>query len=151
MSKPHIHRKANGGSANFTGSQVLEELGNALCRIRQEDRLTWADMDVVLGKSDRAAHYADGSATMDVVTYYRARAHWNGRFTGGADRLLEAHELTNGHSAQSAILRTALALATALEDGELTDEEIRGARSSLENARDAIDGLLQRLSPRSAA
>jgi hypothetical protein len=45
----------------------------------------------VLGKSeDSAAHYCDGSATMDAVTFGRGKKEWGSRFTGYFDRLCEA-------------------------------------------------------------
>jgi hypothetical protein len=55
------------------------------------------------------------------------------------------------HKAQSAILKAALALSVALEDGELTDAEIRANRSTLERAKDAIDAQLARLGPKERA
>ena len=63
MSAPSIHGKVVPASA------ILTALGDALSRIRQEDRLTWADLGAVLGKSeDQAAKYADGSAENGFAT-----------------------------------------------------------------------------------
>lgn len=145
MSNPTIHGK----NRPVTASMVLAALGNALSSIRSEDGLTWVEMGQLLGKSDdQAAKYADGSAEMGVTTFYRGKDLWNGRFTGLADKLLEKPEHHDAHKAQTAILKAALALANALEDGELTEAEIHANRSTLENARDAIDRQLCRLKPR---
>lgn len=147
MSGPTIHGKV------IPASAILTALGDSLSRIRQEDRLTWADVDAVLGRSeDQAAKYADASAEMGAVAIYRAKLAWNGRFTGAADKLVaDAAEAPDPQSAQSCILRAALALSTALEDGDLSDAEIRAHRSTLEQSRDAIDALLGRLTPRGVA
>jgi hypothetical protein len=130
--------------------RIIDALGSALLRIKQEDELTWPDMGAAIGKSDdRAALYASGAATMDVVTYYRAKQAFNGRFTGEADKLVDgARGVVDPHQAQSCILRATLALSVALEDGDLTDSEIAANRTNLVNARDAIDGLLCRLAPK---
>jgi hypothetical protein len=149
VSSPSIH----GRRPVVSASTILEELGDALSRIRQEDRLTWSDIGAVLGKSeDQAAKYADASAEMGVVALYRAKQAWNGRFTGAADKLVtDVSPEPDAQTAQSCILRAALALSTALEDGKLTDAEIRANRSTLEMSRDAIDGLLARLGPKAGA
>lgn len=146
MSKPQFH------GVFVPGSVIGTALGDALSRIRQEDRLTWAALGEVLGKSeDQVAKYADGSATMDVAAYYRGKAYWNGRFTGEADRIVEkARGEACGHQAQSALLKAALALSVALEDGELTVAEVAASRSTLEAAKDAIDAQLARLKPKAA-
>jgi hypothetical protein len=148
MTTPTIH----GINSVVSASAVREALGDSLSRIRQEDRLTWSDIGAVIGKSeDQAAKYADGTAEMGVVSYYRAKAAWNGRFTGCADKMVgDASDTVTAHQTQSRVLHAALALSLALEDGELSDAEIRANRSTLENARDAIDGLLSRLTPRVA-
>lgn len=146
MTKPRIH------GVLVSSSAIGTALGDALSRIRQEDRLTWAAMGEVLGKSeDQVAKYADGSATMDVATFYRGKAHWNGRFTGLADQIVEeARGEACGQHAQSQILKAAFALSVALEDGKVTVEEVRANRTTLVNARDAIDAQLARLAPRVA-
>lgn len=149
MSAPLIH-----GSHRFVpASDIRAALGDALSRIRQEDRLTWVDMGDALGKSDdQAAKYADGSAEMGVVAFYRAKTLWNGRFSDGADKLVGDNTVQiTAHYAQSCILKAALALSEALEDGELTDQEIFANRTALQASRDAIDAILGRLSPRDVA
>lgn len=134
-------------------SRIVEVLGNSLSRIKQEDGLTWVDVGAAIGKSDdRAALYAAGQATMDVVTFYRAKQAWNGRFTGDADKLIEnARGTVDARHTESCILKAALSLSVALEDGEVDDAEIQANRSTLINARDAIDTLLSRLAPRNVA
>lgn len=149
MNAPLIHGHRKAASA----SDILEALGDALSRIRQEDRLTWSDLGRILGKSDdQAAKYADGTAEMGAVALFHAKAAWGDRFTGGINALLyECHGVPDGRSTQVTILKAALALSVALEDGELTDTDIRKNRSALERARDAIDDQLARLGPKEQA
>lgn len=148
MSEPPIHGKRR----VITASMVLTALGDALMQIKSEDGLTWGDLGVILGKSeDQAAKYAEGSAEMGAYALYRAKMAWNGRFTGKADRLIgEASDPVDAQLAQSRILKAALALSVALEDGDLSIAEVQSNRSTLENARDAIDAQLARLGVRAA-
>lgn len=138
----------------FSASSVLDGLGEALTTIRREDKLTFGDIAAVLGVSeDQAARYCAGSATMNAVTFFRGKREWNGRFTGAADRLCEHHR--NGHGRDrargSAVLKAALALSVALEDDEeITPDEVRANRATIEQARDALDELLRKLSPKIA-
>lgn len=133
----------------FSASAVLDALGDALTAIRREDRLTFADIAAELAKSeDQAAKYCAGSQAMDVVTFARAKRRWNGRFTGGLDRLCEAGRERGDadRTRQSKVLKAALALSIALEDdGEISPEEVRQNRATIENARDALDELLRKL------
>jgi len=148
MSTPRFH----GSTRALSASQILEAAGNALGRIRQEDGLKWADIGAVLGKSeDQAAKYADGSAEMGLVAYIRAKIVFNGRFTGELDELIgKTKPNEDGQQAQSCILKAALALSVALEDGDLSVAEVRANRATLEAARDAITAQLARLTPRAA-
>lgn len=147
-----MSRASTAKSRVVTASMIRTALGDALCRIRAEEGMTWAELGEELGKSDdQAAKYCDATAEMSVTTFYRAKQRWNGRFTGAADKLVtDAAPEQDAQSAQSCILRAALALSTALEDGNLTDAEIRAHRSTLETSKDAIDALLSRLTPRAA-
>lgn len=149
MSAPHFHGKPR----PITASSVLETIGDALLSIKIEDRLRWVDIGEVLGRSDdQAAKYADGSAAMDIVAFAKGKETWGSRFTGGFEKLIFATAPgLDGYQAQSCILKAALALSVALEDGKLTDDEIRANRSTLERARDAIDGQLSRLGPKERA
>jgi hypothetical protein len=145
MNAPLIH----GLPRRVSASDLLDALANDLSEIRRIDKMTWVELGQVLGRSDdQAAKYADGTATMDWVSYKRGELAWGTRFTGSVDRLLEksAHTV-NAHQAQSCVLRAALALAEALEDGELTVPEIRDNRAVLEKAKEAIEGQLGRLGP----
>jgi len=150
VTAPSIH----GFRPVLTASAVRQALGDELSLIRQQDGLTWADIGEVLGKSeDQAAKYADGSAEMGVVAYAKAKKQWNGRFTGGLDRLIHdaRGELAEtDREREGDILAAALALSKALADGEITHSEIRTNRKTLEHARDAIDDLLSRLPVRAA-
>lgn len=132
----------------YSASNAVEALAKALTEIKHEDGLTDADIGAVLGKSeDMAAKYRTGLATMDFITFGRGKHYWNGRFTGHFDRLCAdsrpgAH---CDHAGQSTILKAALALSVALEDGLVDREEVRANRSTLENARDAIEAQLAKL------
>lgn len=134
----------------ITASNVLEAIADDLSLIKSEDRLRWVDIAEVLGVGDdQAAKYADGSAAMNVVAFAKGKAAWNGRFTGSLDKLVQrAAPVGTAYAAQSCILKAALALSVALEDGELTVDEVRANRSTLESARAAIDGQLARLMPK---
>lgn len=146
MNKPLIH----GNRRPITASMFREAVADRLSAIRQEDKMTWAEVGHVLGRSeDQAAKYADASAEMGFVAYGFAKMAWGKRFTGKVDALIEgASEPVNGHQAQSCVLRAALALAEALEDGDLTVQEIRDNRSTLEKAQDAIAAQLARIGPK---
>jgi len=136
--------------AVFSASFAVEAIARSLSRIKSEDGLTFADLGAILGKSgDQAAKYCDGSATMDVVTFGRAKREWNGRFTGKFDRLCEESRPVAMHprECESSILKAALALSIALADGELTPQEVLANRSTLENAKDAILSVLGTLGP----
>lgn len=133
----------------FSASSVLDVIAEALSAIRRDDRLTFADMAAVLGKSeDQAAKYCAGSAVMDAVTFARAKREWNGRFTGPLDRLCHDSRPTADadRARQSKVLKAALALSIALEDdGEISPDEVRANRATIENARDALEDLLRKV------
>lgn len=133
----------------FSASSVLDTIATALTTIRLEDGLTFADIGAVIGKSeDQAAKYCAGSATMDAIAYNRARREWNGRFDGGMQRLCYDSRPTADadRMRQSKVLKAALALSIALEDDdEITPNEVRVNRGTIEQARDALDELLRKL------
>lgn len=145
MGKPSIHGKR----PVFSASKVLEAIGAELAAIKAEDHLTWSDVGAILGVSeDQAAKYADGSATMNVVTYARGKREWNGRFTGSLERLCEMTRPggDSDREKESKVLKAALALSVALsDDDQITPEEIRHNRATIEAARDALDQLLRKL------
>ncbi|KKC25806.1 hypothetical protein [Sphingomonas sp. SRS2] len=136
----------------FSASTVLEELAEALRAIKKADGLTDLDLAAVLGRSeDQALKYRNADAEMGVIAFARARREWNGRFTGGLDRLIaETRPVADADRAHgSKVLKAALALSIALEDNNQIDaHEIRANRCALEQARDALDELLRR--PRAA-
>lgn len=137
----------------LTSSRIVEALGDDLLRIKSEDRMSWVDIGEVLGcGDDQAARYAAGHATMNVVAYTRGRLVWGSRFTGSVDNLVTVGKQTpDGRQTQTCILRAAMQLSVALEDGELTVAELRANRSTLEAAKDAIEAQLGRLTPREVA
>lgn len=135
----------------FSASAVMDAVGDALLAIRREDGLTYDDMAATMGMSaDMVARYCAGSAAMGLVTYARCRREWNGRFDGALDRLCHDSRPNKrgSRNVQSAVVKAAFAIAQALEDdGEISAKEVRDNRATLEDARDAIDGLLRSLSP----
>ena len=134
----------------FSASAALEAAGRALNEIKSQDRLTWSDVGAILGKSDdMAAKYADGSASMDFITFYRGKREWNGRFTGYIDRLcVDSRPGTvDDRHGQCTILEAALALSVALTDGDISPEEVRANRQTPENAKAAIEDQLSKLRP----
>jgi hypothetical protein len=137
-----------GNRTVFSESAVLDAVGSELLAIKAADRLSWDDVAAVLGVSDvQAAKYVDGTAKMSILTYARAKREWNGRFTGALDRLCADTRpgKINDHAATNSILKAALALSVALEDGKVDPEEVRANRATLENARDAIEAQLAKL------
>lgn len=143
MADPTIH----GIRRPVSASDMLNALGDSLSLIRQQDRLTWADVGAVMGKSDdQAAKYADGSATMDVVAFWRAREVWGSRFTGLFDRLGQSATSTDDRHDQTVVLAAALVIARALEgDNTITPDEIRAHRKELEAAHDALGAQLRKI------
>lgn len=140
--------------AVFSASSVLNALGGEIAAIKVSDRLTYADMAAVMGVSeDQVAKYSEGSATMNVVAYARAKREWNGRFSGALDRLIaNTRPVADAdRSCESKILRAALALSIALaDDDRITPDEVRANRATLESAHEAIGMLLAMLAPRAA-
>lgn len=147
MSVPTFHGKF------VSALDILSALGDDLLKIKMGGKLKWAEIGEVLGVSeDQAAKYTDGSAQMGVVAYTRGRIAWNGKFTGSLDRLVEqAGGEIDGHHVLTLIFSAGGEIAKALEDGSLTDEEIRKARKQLEDLRAGIDKLLCRIGPRSVS
>lgn len=145
MTEPRFH----GQTSAYSASRAIEALAKALGEIKAQDRLTYADIGAVLGKSeDQAAKYCDGSATMDAVTLGRGRREWGSRFTGYFDRLCDAGKPSAeaDRLCEAALIRAALALSLALADDNAVDAaEVRSARSVLEDARDALDAQLGKL------
>lgn len=144
------NRAIHGKRAVYSASAALEAAGRALNEIKAQDGLTWADIGAVLGRSeDQAAKYADGTATMDFITFGRGKKEWNGRFTGYFDRLCEDSRAgkIDDRTCESTVLKAVLALSIALEDGDITSEEVRKNRATLEAARDALDVQLAKLRP----
>ena len=146
-SAPTIHGKR----PVYSASTALEAAGRAIAEIKSQDRLTWSDIGAVLGVSeDQAAKYADGSATMSFVTFGRGKREWNGRFTGYFDRLCEDSRpgKLNDHGSLTAVLNAAACLSKALENGEIEPHEVHAHRREMEDAQDAIAGLLSRIGPK---
>jgi hypothetical protein len=61
-------------------SHLLAAIGTALLQIKNEDRLTLADMGSILGRSDEmVAQYIAGEAEMGVTVWFRAQDAWGER------------------------------------------------------------------------
>lgn len=149
MADPTIH----GNRRVFSASAVLDAIASDLSEIKKQDKLTDEDLGRVLGKGDdQAGKYRTGLAEMGIVAFAAGMREWNGRFTGSLFRLCE--ETRPGtvcdHSGQTSILAAALALSKALEDGRITPEEVRECRAILEQAKDAINAQLAKLTVKSA-
>lgn len=147
MADRHFH----GNAATYSATRALDAIAKALGEIKAQDRLTYADLGAILGKSeDQAAKYCDAGATMDAVTFGRGKREWGSRFTGYFDRLCDDGRSTENadRACESAVIRASLALSEALaEDGVIAPEEVRENRSALERARDALDAQLGKLRP----
>ena len=144
MSARHIHTHR----AVFSASNVRAALADAIIEIQHQDNLTDADVGAILGKSaDRVRAYRRCDATMDAETFGRGKMFWNGRFTGYFDRLCVDSRpgKVDDRKAQCTILEAALALSVALADGNVSREEVRANRATLEAARDAIEEQLRKL------
>lgn len=153
MGAQHIHRS----NRRFCVSDALDALGEDIANIRQEDGLTWEDVGRGLGKGkDRAIDYSKGLSDMPVSAFLLGCREWNGRFAGRVLAMIgkrladldSSAQHTTDRAKESSVLKAALALSVALEDDDLSDEEIRANRQTLENASAAIDALLARIGPK---
>lgn len=145
VSSPDQTRASTPRRTAYSASNAVAVLADALGEIKRDDHLTYADIGAVLGKSeDQAAKYADGSATMDVVTFGRGRREWGARFTGLFDMLCEHGRPARGapHKALTTIMEAVCALSRALEDGDFDSADVAGMLTELIEARDAINTLL---------
>lgn len=143
-------RCSTGSKPVFSASAAIECIARALTEIKAQDELTDADIGAVLGKSeDQAAKYRTGLATMDAVTFARGKREWNGRFTGYLDNLcvMSRPGKVDDRQGHTSLLEAALAFSVALQDGEFSPDEVLANRSTLENARDAIEAQLRKLRP----
>lgn len=145
-----MNRTSTGNKPVFSASSVRDTIAETLAAIKEEDGLTYADMGRVMGKSgDRAEAYCNGDfSDMSGFSLLAAWREWNGRFVGPLRTLVEGSRPGGAHcdhAGQSAILKAALAISVALQDGEVDPEEVRANRSTLESARDAIDAQLAKL------
>ncbi|GFE73472.1 hypothetical protein [Novosphingobium sp. TCA1] len=145
-----MNRTSTGNKPVFSASSVRDTIAETLSAIKEEDGLTYADMGRVMGKSgDRAEAYCNGDfSDMSGFSLLAAWREWNGRFVGPLRTLVEGSRPGGAHcdhAGQSAILKAALAISVALQDGEVDPEEVRANRSTLESARDAIDAQLAKL------
>ena len=135
----------------FSASAILDAIACDLAAIKREDRLTYADLGALLGKSeDQAAKYCEGSAEMGIVSFSRAWREWGGRAVGSVQRLCEANRVSvlDDRECESTVLKAVLALSVALGDGNgITPEEVRQNRATLEAARDCINAQLAKLRP----
>ena len=143
-------RQSSAKRSVVSASSILEAVARDLCQIKAEDKLTFADLGRVLGKSeDQAAKYCEATAEMGLTAYAFGKQAWNGRFTGRLDNLLSGDpDATCDRKKASSILRASLAISLMLEDESISDGEIRDNRKTLETARDDIEKLLSRIGPK---
>jgi hypothetical protein len=142
MADPQIH----GRRSSFSASNVLNALGRGLTQIRDGDGLTWKDVGRALGKSeDRAAQYAGGSGDMGVISFLLGCREWNGRFANEALAMIgmKLVPLDRGEVSDrrfSTILAEMMAAWNkALEDGEVTEEELVAMQALLDATGRAVD------------
>lgn len=141
----------HGKPPSFSASNILDTFAADLATIKREDRLTYADLGALLGKSeDQAAKYCEGSAEIGLVAFSRAWREWGGRAVGSVMRLCEHNRpsVVDDRECESTVLKAVLALSVALGDGNgITPEEVRQNRATLEAARDCINAQLAKLRP----
>jgi hypothetical protein len=153
MSDPQIRPRWH----SVPASSVMQAIGDALERIKFEDGLTDADLGAELGKSeDQAARYRAGLAEMPATVLHRALTRWDGRFgaefmalAGGKFVPLEPAD-ANDRELPTRLTRLLLELSVALEDGSLSESELRAMRRAVEEAGQAVDQLRERLKVRAA-
>lgn len=144
-----MHRQSTAIRKPYSASNALSAVAQALSEIKHADGLTWSDIGAVLGKSDdQAAKYAEGSATMDFITFGRARKEWGKRFTCYFDQLCGEGQAPGDCDRRdmASVAVAAAKMAEALEDDGLIDAgEVRAAIKPLSAAFDAIGRQLQKL------
>lgn len=145
-------RASTASRRRVSASAVRQAIADDLMQIKSEDGLTFEDIGRVLGKSaDQAARYCDATASMCAETYAFGREAWNGRFTGRLDSLIQGRpDTTDDRKKHSSILRASLAISLMLEDETIDETEVRDNRKTLEEARDAIEKILSRVTVRAA-
>lgn len=142
---------------SVSSSDMLDSLGDALKRIKAEDGLTDCDLAAELGMSkDQTRRYCAGIADMPATVFLRACKRWDGRFAGDVLALvggkyvpLEPGE-TNDRTIATRLTKLLLELSVALEDGKLSDKELKDMRRAVEDAGQAVDTLRERLKVRAA-
>ncbi|MDH7640544.1 hypothetical protein [Sphingomonas oryzagri] len=136
-----------------SASILLETIGVSLGRLKDRDRLTYADVGRVLGKGeDTAAKYRDATAEMGVVSFILGCREWNGAFANDVMSLVGMRVVPIDSS--DATDRDALPAITGLlhevalafaDDGKIDDEEIVEMRNEIEAAGHVIDMMRMRL------
>lgn len=155
MSRPTIHRSYR----SVSDTSLVEAMATALSAIKEQDKLTDADIGRELGKAgeDSGRAYRTGFATMNAVSFLRGCERWNGRFADEVCALigmklvpLDCSESV-GRATATALTRLLLQLSIALEDNEVKDEELLCMRRELDEAGRAIDAMRARLGPKDSA
>lgn len=149
MSKPLIH----GSRGIVPASKLVEVIGSTIDAIRKEDKLTWNDVGVAIGRSDdQAAKYAEGTATMDAPTFLRACNAWNGRFANPVFALFNLH--IEEQSARNVgdvphlllgMTHLSASLQQAMLDQQIDDDEILAMHAYIEVVGGLVDYLRKRL------
>ncbi len=148
MRNPLIH----GARGYVPASKLVEQIAATLSTIKDEDKLTYAELGSAIGRSDdQAAKYCEGSATMDAPTFLRACNTWNGRFANPVMALFNLHveeqaarnvgdvpHLLLGMTHLSASLQQAML------DQQLDDEEIVAMHPFIEVVGGLVDYLRER-------
>lgn len=144
-----MNRQSTANRKPYSASNALDAVARAISEIKHQDGLTWADVGAIIGKSDdQAAKYAEGSATMDFITFGRARKEWGKRFTCYFDQLCGEGQAPGecDRRDMASVAIAAAKMAEALEDDGMIDaDEVRANAKPLAAAFDAIGRQLQKL------
>jgi hypothetical protein len=132
-----------------SGSSLIEAMAKSLQAIKDEDGLTDDELGRMVGKSgkDQGKAYRTGFTEMPTTSFLRACERWNGRFATDVFALigmklvpLDAGNM-NDRASLSALTRLLLELSVALEDGEITQDELTAMKSAIEEAGKVVDRL----------
>lgn len=149
MSAGKFHRL----DRTISGSFLLEKLGDSLREIKNEDRLTDADLGRVLGKhADSVSTYRGGDGDMGVVSFLFGCEKWDGRFANPVLRHLGVKMVRVPQVLASRADLLALLARKSREVSDLTTAIITGlsdgvfsqadARMALREAHELLDVLL---------
>lgn len=147
MTEPQIYPRYR----TISATMLVETLGTSLQRIKDEDNATDKDIGRVLGKEkDSAERYRKGIGDMGVVSFLLGCAAWDGRFANDVlakvgMRIVPLNSApANDRSWSSDLTKLLLKLSIALEDGEVSEDELDAMSAEIEGAGRTIDQMRRR-------